>query len=56
MALWGLLTGEAPDEVPVEVDEARDVLIVHLVDADDPEDVRARHQRAYDETHRHVVP
>lgn len=55
VALWGLLTGEAPDEVPVEVDEARGVLIVHLVDADDPDAVRARHHRAYSETLRHVV-
>jgi multisubunit Na+/H+ antiporter MnhE subunit len=43
VALWGVLTGEAPDEVPVKVDEARDVLLVHLVDAGDPEGVRARH-------------
>ena len=41
VALWGVLTGEAPDEVPVDVDEARDVLIVHLVDAGDPDAVRA---------------
>jgi len=47
VALWGVLTGEAPDEVPVDVDEERDVLIVHLVDASDPEAVRERHQRAY---------
>jgi multisubunit Na+/H+ antiporter MnhE subunit len=46
VALWGVLTGEAPDEVPVEVDEARDVLVEHLVDAGDPEAVRARHARA----------
>jgi len=45
VALWGLLTGEAPDEVVVDVDESRDVLIVHLVDASDPAAVRARHER-----------
>lgn len=55
VALWGVLTGEAPDEVPVDVDEARDVLIVHLVDATDPEAVRARHQRAYERWQRRVV-
>ena len=43
VALWGVLTGEAPDEVVVDVDEARGVLIVHLVDAADPDAVRARH-------------
>jgi multisubunit Na+/H+ antiporter MnhE subunit len=55
VALWGILTGEAPDEVPVDVDEARDVLIVHLVDVSDPDAVRARHQRAYERWQRRVV-
>ena len=45
VALWGVLTGEAPDEVPVDIDEERDVLIVHLVDASDPDAVRERHAR-----------
>ena len=43
VAFWGVLTGEAPDEVPVDVDTERDVLIVHLIDASDPEAVRERH-------------
>jgi multisubunit Na+/H+ antiporter MnhE subunit len=55
VAFWALLTGESPDEVPVDVDEERDVLIVHLVDASDPEAVRARH-RADAELQRKVVP
>ena len=55
VALWGVLTGEAPDEVPVDVDEERDVLIVHLVDASDPDAVRERHQRAYEGAQRKVV-
>jgi multisubunit Na+/H+ antiporter MnhE subunit len=55
VALWGVLTGEAPDEVPVDVDEERDVLIVHLVDAGDPEAVRERHRRAYERAQRKVV-
>jgi multicomponent Na+:H+ antiporter subunit E len=46
VALWGVLTGEAPDEVPVLVDEGRDVLLVHLVDASDPTAVRARHAQS----------
>jgi multisubunit Na+/H+ antiporter MnhE subunit len=44
VALWGVLTGEAPDEIVVDVDES--VLTVHLVDAADPDAVRARHRRA----------
>jgi multicomponent Na+:H+ antiporter subunit E len=55
VALWGVLTGEAPDEVPVDIDEERDVLIVHLVDAGDPHAVRERHRRAYERAQRKVV-
>jgi multisubunit Na+/H+ antiporter MnhE subunit len=55
VALWGLVTGEAPDEVPVDIDEERDVLIVHLVDASDPDAVRERHRRAYERAQRKVV-
>ena len=43
VAMWGVLTGESPDEIVVDVDEARGVAVVHLVDASDPESVRARH-------------
>lgn len=56
VALWGVLTGEAPDEVPVDVDDERDVLIVHLIDASDPDAVRERHRRAYERTQSKVVP
>ena len=56
VALWGVLTGEAPDEYPVAVDAERDVLIVHLVDASDPHAVRGRHAAARDRHLRRVVP
>jgi multisubunit Na+/H+ antiporter MnhE subunit len=52
VALWGVLTGEAPDEVVVDVDEVRGVLIVHLVDAADPDAVRERHRRTHDRLRR----
>jgi multisubunit Na+/H+ antiporter MnhE subunit len=55
VGLWGVLTGEAPDEVPVDVDETRDLLIVHLVDARDPQTVRARHARSHERGQRKVV-
>ena len=55
VALWGVLTGEAPDEVPVDIDDERDVLIVHLVDASDPDAVRERHRRAYERAQRKAV-
>ena len=49
VALWGLVTGEAPDEIVVDVDDERDVLVVHLTDAGDPDAVRARHRRALEQ-------
>ena len=52
-ALWGVLTGEAPDEVPVEA--GADVLVVHLVDARDPDAVRARHAATHERRLRKVV-
>jgi multisubunit Na+/H+ antiporter MnhE subunit len=55
VALWGVLTGEAPDEYPVDVDDERDVLIVHLLDCTDPDAVRARHARADERWQRKVV-
>lgn len=56
VALWGVLTGESPDEIPVDIDERRGVLIVHLVDASDPEAVRERHRRTYERAHSKVLP
>ena len=56
VATWGVLTGEAPDELPVDVDEERGVLVVHLVDAADPDAVRARHARTHERWLRRVVP
>jgi multisubunit Na+/H+ antiporter MnhE subunit len=54
LAMWGLLTGEAPDEVVVDVDRGGEVMIVHLVDASDADAVRARHRRDHDAWRRRV--
>jgi multisubunit Na+/H+ antiporter MnhE subunit len=54
VALWGLLTGEAPDEIVVDVED--EVLVVHLLDAADPDAVRERHRRAYERHLRRVAP
>jgi multisubunit Na+/H+ antiporter MnhE subunit len=56
VAIWGVLTGEAPDEIVVDVDEQRSVLIVHLVEAGDPAAVRARHARTHARWLRRAVP
>jgi multisubunit Na+/H+ antiporter MnhE subunit len=56
VALWGVLTGEAPDEYPVAVDDRRHLLIVHVIDARDADAIRARHEAARDRHLRDVVP
>jgi multisubunit Na+/H+ antiporter MnhE subunit len=56
VATWGVLTGEAPDELVVDVDDGRRVLIVHLLDASDPEAVRARHASTNERWQRRVAP
>jgi multisubunit Na+/H+ antiporter MnhE subunit len=56
VAFWGILTGEAPDEVVVDIDETRDVLLVHLIDARDPDAVRARHRRERERWQGRAVP
>ena len=55
VAMWGVLTGEAPDEVVVDVDRRRGVLLVHLVDAADPDGVRTRHAHAHERWRRRVA-
>lgn len=55
VALWGVLTGEAPDEYPVAIDAERGFMLVHLVDASDPAAVRERHRRSHERWHRDVV-
>lgn len=55
VALWGLVTGEAPDEYPVAIDADRDVLVVHVLDAHDPDAVRERHRRMHERWQRHVT-
>jgi multisubunit Na+/H+ antiporter MnhE subunit len=47
VAMWGLLTGESPDEIVVEVDEQRRTAVVHLLGASDPDGVRARHAHTH---------
>lgn len=55
VALWGVLTGEAPDEYPVAVDDARHVLVVHVIDARDPAAIVDRHRRAHESYLQDVV-
>jgi multicomponent Na+:H+ antiporter subunit E len=53
-AAWGFLTALSPDELAVDIDEERGVLVVHALDASDPAAVRARHHDAYERRQRRV--
>lgn len=52
----GLLATLAPGEFLVDVDWERRVMLVHVLDASDPDAVRARHARFYERWQRPVVP
>lgn len=56
VAVWGLLIGQAPDEIVVDVDDARAVLTIHSIDARDPAAVQAQHAETYERWQRRVVP
>jgi multisubunit Na+/H+ antiporter MnhE subunit len=56
VAVWGYLTALSPDEIVVDIDEERGVLLVHVLDASDPEAIRARHHDAYERRQRRVFP
>ncbi|HWV87596.1 MAG TPA: Na+/H+ antiporter subunit E [Capillimicrobium sp.] len=56
IAVSGLVISLSPGAVLVDVDWDRRDLIVHVIDASDPDDVRARLQRFYDRYQRRVLP
>jgi multisubunit Na+/H+ antiporter MnhE subunit len=56
VAAWGYITAISPDEIVLEADDERGVLVVHLLDTRDVPAIRARHERTYERRHRHVFP
>jgi len=56
VAAWGYLTAISPDELVVDADDERSVLLVHLLDARDVSAIRARHAQTYERRHRRVFP
>ncbi|MGH2602114.1 MAG: Na+/H+ antiporter subunit E [Vicinamibacteraceae bacterium] len=56
VAVSALCISVSPGSVLVDVDEARGVMILHVVDARDPDGVRAQQARFYDRWQRHVFP
>lgn len=56
IAATGLLFGLSPGSVLIEVDDERRAMVWHVVDARDPDAVRARFERFYDRYQRRVIP
>lgn len=56
VAASALATTLSPGSVLVDVDWVRRDLVIHVIDAADPDGVRRRHQRFYDRYQRRVFP
>jgi len=56
LAAWGIRLGITPNTVVVDVDEERGAVLVHVLDAHDPEVVRAEQEAAYRSRQRRVFP
>lgn len=53
---FALVSTLSPGEVVVDVDAEREEILVHVIDASDPDAVRERHDRLYRRFQRHVFP
>jgi multicomponent Na+:H+ antiporter subunit E len=56
VAVWALITGLAPGTFFVEVDEKRRVVLIHVIDAGDPEAFRRKQEDFYRRYQRGVFP
>ena len=56
VAVSALCTTLSPGAVLVDVDREREVMLIHVIDATDPDAVREHHQRFYRRYQRKVFP
>lgn len=56
VAVWAFISTISPGELVLEVDEERGILVIHALDASDPDAIRARHYELYERYQRKVVP
>ena len=56
VAVTGLLVGLSPGSMLVEVDDKRRMMLFHVIDARDPDAVRAQIDRLYQRQQRRVFP
>lgn len=55
-AAWGIRVGFVPDTVVVEIDERKGTMLLHVLDARDPEAVAAAQLDSYERRQRRVFP
>ena len=55
-AALGVRVGITPDTVVVELDEERGRMLLHVIDASDPDAVRSEQLRSYERRQRRVFP
>jgi multisubunit Na+/H+ antiporter MnhE subunit len=55
-AAWGIRVGLTPDTVVVELDDERGRMLLHVIDARDPDAVRADQLDSYERRQRRVFP
>lgn len=56
VAVSALSTTLSPGSVLVDIDWGRQVMLLHVIDASDPDEVRAQHLRFYERYQRRVFP
>jgi multisubunit Na+/H+ antiporter MnhE subunit len=56
VAAWAFISTISPGELVLDVDEERGVLVIHALDAADPDAIRARHHEFYERYQRKVLP
>lgn len=56
VAAWAFISTISPGELVLDVDEERGVLVIHALDASDPDAIRARHHDFYERYQRKVIP
>ena len=56
VAAWAFISTISPGELVLDVDEERGLLVIHALDASDPEAIRARHHDFYERYQRKVIP
>jgi multisubunit Na+/H+ antiporter MnhE subunit len=56
VAVSALATTLSPGSVFIDLDEAAGVMLLHVIDASDPDEVRAAHLRFYERYQRRVFP